>query len=196
MSTDGVCFIPKGWITMVWPLSWEDDNWQSRFHTLGKMLRQLLSSHDNGQSMVIYPSSMKYALSVDIVSWQRSEHGYISLKYEICSVSWHRLMTTVRAWLYIPQVWNMLRQLSSSHDNRRSMVIHFLGMKHAPSVVIVPWQQSDHGDSPHVWNTLCQLPSSNDNDQSMVMYSSGKKHAPSVVIVPRKRSEHGYISLR
>ena len=32
------------------------------------MLRQLSSSDDNGQSMVIYPSSMKYALSVDIVS--------------------------------------------------------------------------------------------------------------------------------
>ena len=66
-------------------------------------------------------------------------------------------------------------------------------MQHAPSLVIVPWQQSDDGDTPHVWNTLRQLPSSHDNGQSMVMYSSGKKHAPSVVIVPRQRSENGYI---
>ena len=100
-----------------------------------------LSSHDNGLSMFIYPWGMKHSLSVVIVSWQRSEHVYISLKYEICSVSWHRLMTTVRAWLYIPQVWNMLRQLPSSRDNWQSMVIYALGMKHAPSVVIVSWQQ-------------------------------------------------------
>ena len=32
------------------------------------MLGQLSSSHDNGQSMVIYPSSMKHALSLVIVS--------------------------------------------------------------------------------------------------------------------------------
>ena len=88
------------------------------------MLRQLSSSHDNGQSMVIHPEGMKHALTVDIVSWQRSEHGYLSLRYETCSDSWHRLMTTVRAWLFISKVLNMLRQLSSWHDNGQSMVIH------------------------------------------------------------------------
>ena len=31
----------------------------------------------------------------------------------------------------------MLRQLSSSDDNGQSMVINLLGMKHAPTVVIV-----------------------------------------------------------
>ena len=31
----------------------------------------------------------------------------------------------------------MLRQLSSSHDNGQSMVIYHVGMKHAPTVVIV-----------------------------------------------------------
>ena len=109
------------------------------------MLRQLSSSHDNGQSMVIHPEGMKHALTVDIVSWQRSEHGYSSLRYETCSDSWHRLMTTVRAWLFISKVLNMLRQLSSWHDNVQSMVIHLLGMKHAPTVVIVTWQRSEHG---------------------------------------------------
>ena len=54
----------------------------------------------------------------------------------------------------------MLRQLSSSHDNGQSMVIHHSSMKHASSVVIV-----------------------HDNGQSMVMYHSSMKHAPSVVIV-------------
>ena len=60
------------------------------------MLRQLSSSYDNGQSMVIHPSGMKHAPSVVIA----------------------------RAWLLIPKVWNMLRQLSSSSDNGQSMVIY------------------------------------------------------------------------
>ena len=111
------------------------------------MLRQLSSSHENGQSMVILPEGIKYAQTVDIVSWQRSENGYSSLRYETCSDSWHRLMTTVRAWLFISKVLNMLRQLSSSHDNGQSMVINLLGMKHAPTVVIVTWQWSEHGYS-------------------------------------------------
>ena len=109
------------------------------------MLRQLSSWHDNSQSMVFHLSGMKHAPTVDIVSWQRSEHGYSSLRYETCSDSCHRLMTTVRAWLFIPKVRNMLRQLTSSLDNGQSMVIHLKNMNHAPTVVIVTWQRSEHG---------------------------------------------------
>ena len=111
------------------------------------MLWQLTSSHDNGQSIVIHLLGMKHAPTVVIVTWQWSEHGYSSLRYETCSDSWHRLMTTVRAWLFISKVLNMLRQLSSWHDNGQSMVIHLSGMKHAPTVVIVTWQRSEHGYS-------------------------------------------------
>ena len=39
---------------------------------LWNMLRQLSLSYDNGQSMVIYHSSLKHVLSVVIVSWQRT----------------------------------------------------------------------------------------------------------------------------
>ena len=158
------------------------------------MLRQLSSPHDNGQSMVIHLIYMKHAPTVVIVTWQRSEHEFSSLRYETCSVSCHRLMTTVRAWLFISKVLNMLRQLSSSHDNGQSMVIHPEGMKHALTVDIVSWQRSDHGysslryetcsDSCHrdmttvrawlfiskVWNMLRQLTSSHDNGQSMVIH--------------------------
>ena len=88
------------------------------------MLRQLISSHDKGQGMVIYPFVMNHAPSVVFVSRLRSEHGNKSFIYETCSVSCLRLMTTVRAWLYIPHVYNMLCQLSSSHDNGQSMVNH------------------------------------------------------------------------
>ena len=184
------------------------------------MLRLLSSWHDNGHSMVIYPSGMKHAPTVVIVTWQRSEHGYSSLRYDTCSDSCHRDMTTVRAWLFISKVWNMLRQLSSSHDNGQSMVIHLLGMKHAPTVVIVTWQRSEHGFSSlryetcsvschrlmttvrawllisKVWNMLRQLSSSHDNGQSMVSRPEGMKHALTVDIVSKQRSEHGYSSLR
>ena len=109
------------------------------------MLRHLSSSHDNGQRMLKYPSSIKNALSVVIVLWQRSEHGSISLVYETCSVSFHRLMTTDRAWLFIPKICNMLCQLSSSNDNSQSRVIPPSSMKHARSAVIVSCQRSEHG---------------------------------------------------
>ena len=158
------------------------------------MPRQLSSWHDNGQSMVIHLKGMKHAPSVFIVTWQRSELDYSSLRYETCSGSCHRDMTTVRAWLFISKVWNMHRQLSSPHDNGQSSVIHLLNMKHAPLVVIVTWQRSEHGylslryetcsDSchrdmtmvrarlfiPKVWNMLRQLSSWHDNGQSMVIH--------------------------
>ena len=133
------------------------------------MLRHFLSSSDNGQSMVIYPLGMNHAPSVVFVSWQRSEHGNLYLRYdpnsvscyrlvttvrawlyilwyEPCSVSCYRLMTTVRAWLYILKVWTVLRQMLSFSDNGHSMVIYPLGMNHAPSVVIVSWPRSEHGN--------------------------------------------------
>ena len=109
------------------------------------MLRQLSSSHDNGQRMLKYTSSMKNASSVVIVLWQRSVHGSISLMYETCSVSFHRLMTTDRAWLFNGQSMVMLCQLSSSNDNGQSRVIPPSSMKHAPSAVKVSWQLSEHG---------------------------------------------------
>ena len=158
------------------------------------MLRQLLSSHDNGQSMVLYPFGMKHAPLVVIGSWQRSEHGYSSLRYETCSDSCHRDMTTVRAWVFIPKVWTMLRQLLSSCDNGQSMVIYPWGIIHAPSVVNVLWQWSENGNIslryepcsvscyhlmttvrawlyiPKVRTMLRHLLLSSDNGQSMVLY--------------------------
>ena len=179
--------------------------WKYIIH-LCHMLCQLLSSHGNGQSMAIYPSCIKHAPSVVIVSWQRSEHGYSSLRYETCSVSCHRLLTTVRTWWFIHQVWNMLCQLSSSNDNVQSMVIYPFCMNHAPSDVIISWQRSEHvyisfmyetcsvsclrlmtTDRawlyiPKVWNMLLQLSSSRDNGQSMAIYPFGINHAPSVIV--------------
>ena len=159
------------------------------------MLCQLSSSHDNSQSMVIYHPCIKHAPSVGIVSWQRSEHDNISLMYETCSISCHRLMTTDRAWLYIPNVWTMLRQLSSSNDNGQSMVIYHLCMKHAPSVVIASWQRTEHG-----YTSLMYEPCSvsyhrlmtTDRAWLYIIYVWNMLHQLSS---PQKRTEHGYTSL-
>ena len=161
------------------------------------MLRQFSSSHDNGQSMVIYPSSMKHAPSVVIVSWQRSEHGHVHvlLGYETCSASWHRLMTTDRAWLFTPKVWSMLCWLSS-HDNGLSMVIYPSGMKHATSVVIVSCQWTEHGYLSLRYVTCsvtCHRPMTT---VRAWWYPTRMKHAPSVAIVSWQRSEHGNVFLR
>ena len=115
------------------------------------------------------PSSKSHAMSVAIVPWQRSEHGCSPQRYEICSVSCHRLMTTVRAWLFISKVWNMLPQLSSSHHNGQSIDLY-----------------------PLVWNMLRQLSSSHKNGHSMAIYNSYRKHAPSVVTASWQRSEYDY----
>ena len=120
----------------------------------------------------MYSAGMKHAPSVIIVSRQRSERGIISLVYETCSISFHRLKTTNRACLFTPKTCNILCQLSSSHDIGQSMVI-----------------------PPQVWNMLRQLSSSHDNGQSVVIYLSGMEHAPWVVIVSWQRSEHGNIYL-
>ena len=79
------------------------------------MLHQFSSSHDKGQSMVIHPKYMQYALSVVIGQSKvippqvsdmpnqlsSSELGYTSLRYEIFC------------------------RFSSSNDNGQSMMIPF-----------------------------------------------------------------------
>ena len=158
------------------------------------MFRKLSLFYDNGQRMDIHPLPMNHAPPVVFVKWQRSEHDCSFLRYETCSVSCHRLMKTFRAWLFIPKVWHMLSQLSSSNDKDQSIQIYSLGINHAPSVVIVSWQRSEHCDISlryescsvnchrlmttdrawwyihQVWSMLCQLSSSHDNGQNMVIH--------------------------
>ena len=80
MTTDGACFILKGYITMLWPLSLVDDNWRSMIHTLG-----------------IYYQ----ALTVVFIRWQLTEHG--SYPWDILPYSdrCHETMTIDGAW-FIP----------------------------------------------------------------------------------------------
>ena len=126
---------------------------------------------------------MKPALSVVIFSWQRSDHGYSTLMYETYSVSWHRLMITVRAYEYIPKVWFMLRQLSSSHDNVQNMVIYHSCMKHAPSVVIASWQRTEHGKTSLRYKTCTVSCHRLMTTVRVWWYSSIMSHALSVATV-------------
>ena len=123
MTTDGACFILEGYITMLWPLSWDDDNWRSMIHTLG-----------------IYYQ----ALTVVFIRWQLTEHG--SYPWDILPYSdrCHETMTIDGAW-FIPKGYiTMLRPLSFNDDNWRSM-LHTWGIyNHALSVVMRRWQLTKH----------------------------------------------------
>ena len=114
MSTVGACFIPSGWITMLWPLSWDDDNCWSMFHTLE------MNNH---------------ALTVVMRRWQLTDHVSYLRNENPCSDRCHVTMTTVGA-CFIPSGWiTMLWPLSWDDDNCRSM-FHILEMNnHALTVV-------------------------------------------------------------
>ena len=71
MTTDRACFIPEEDITMLWPLSWDDGNCRSMFHTLG------MNNH---------------ALTVVIRRWQLIEHIFA------WGIYYHALTVFMRRW--------------------------------------------------------------------------------------------------
>ena len=161
---------------MLWPLSRDDDNWWSMFHRWMIYYHVLTLSldDDNRQSMnhtlgicyhaltvvmrrcqltehVSSKGLNNHALTVVMRRWQLAEQ--VSYLREKCSVSCHRLMTTVRAWTFIPKVWIMLCQLSSSHDIGQSMIVYHTFMKPSPTVGFVLWQRTEHCDIPLMYET-------------------------------------------
>ena len=122
-TTDGACFIHGWYITMLCPLSWDDDNWRSMFHT-----------------WTIYI----FALSIVMRRWKLTEHvSHLFDKYPY-SDRCHETMTTDGAYFshewYIAMLW----PLAWDDDNWRSMV-HNLGMiNHALSVVMRRWILTEH----------------------------------------------------
>ena len=119
MTTDRPCFIRDIFITMLWPLSWDADIWQSMFHTLGK-------NH--------------HALSV--VKWRRHlrEHALYMRDILPWSDRCHETMTTDGAWIILVGYITMLWPLSWDNDNRRSMFQILWMNNHALSVVRRRWQ--------------------------------------------------------
>ena len=146
-TTDRACFTPYGWISMLWPLSWDDDNWRSIFLTW----------------MIYY-----YALTVVIWWWQLTEHGsylrydkpcslrvmrrwklteHVSYMNDIlpCSDPCHAMKTTDRA-CFTPYGWiPILWPLSWDDDNWRSLFLTWMVYSYALTVGMRWWQLTEHG---------------------------------------------------
>ena len=169
MTTDGAWFIPEGYITMLCPLSWDDDNWQSMFYTwmiyynaLTVVMRRWqlmehvsflsyitmlwpLSWDDNNWRSMVHTLGIYYqALTVVFIRWQLTEQGSYPWDKKPYSDRCHETMTIDGAW-FIPKGYiTMLRPLSFNDDNWRSM-IHTWGIyNHALSVVMRRWQLTKH----------------------------------------------------
>ena len=146
MTTNGAGFILKGYITMLWPLSWDDDNWRSMFHT-----------------WMIY----NHSLTVVMRRWQLMEHDSYQRYILPCSDRCLETMTTDGACFipeeYITMLWplslvddnlqgmfnrymkmTMLWPLSSDDDNWRSMTHTWLIYYHALTVVMRQWKLKEH----------------------------------------------------
>ena len=96
--------------------------------------------------------------------------------------------------IYIPMVWKILCQLSSSHDNSQSRVIYHSCKKHAPSVVIITWQRSEYDYTLSRMSHALSVAIISWQRPEHGYSSLGMKYAPSVVIVSWQRWEHGNIS--
>ena len=108
---------------MLWPLSWEDDNWRSMIYTLG------ISYH---------------ALTVVTRRWQMTEHDSNLRDILPCSDCFQETTTTDGAWFLPKGYLTMLWLLSLDENNWRSMV-HTLGIYyHAPTVVTRRWHMTEH----------------------------------------------------
>ena len=119
MTTDGVCFIPYWWITMLWPLAWHDDNWRIMIQTLG-----------------IYD----HALSAVMRRRQLTEHVSYIDDLLPCSVRCHEMMTIDGACFIHEWYTSMLWPLSWDDDNWRSMIHTFGKYHHALTFVMKRWQ--------------------------------------------------------
>ena len=106
--------IPLGWITMHWPLLWDDDNCLSMFHTLG-----------------IY----NHALTVFMRRWQLSEQG---IYYRALSVVMQRWQLSD----HVSYLRDILQRYV--HDNCRSMYHYLNIYNHALTVVMRGWQLWEH----------------------------------------------------
>ena len=123
MTADGACFILEVYFTMLLPLLWDDENWQSRFHTLGMY---------------------NHALSVVIRRWQLTEHVSYLMNTSPCSDPCYETMTTDGAW-FITLGVNSHAQTVVIRPWQLTELFHTRGIYyHALTVVMRRWQLTEH----------------------------------------------------
>ena len=171
---------------MLCPLSSDDDDWRSVFHTL------MMNNH---------------ALTVGMRRWQLTDHDSDLRHIWPCSVRCHETKTTDGACFIHGYYITMLCPLSWDDDNWRACFIHewytsmlwpyISSLYETCSVSYHRLMTMDRARSyiPKVWIMLHPLSSCHDNGQSMDIYHLCMEHALSVVIVFWPWSEHGNTSL-
>ena len=123
MTIDGAYFSHEWYITMLWPLPCDDNNWRSMDHTLGMI---------------------NHALSFVMRRWKLTEH--VSYMNDIlpCSDPCHAMKTTDRA-CFTPFGWiPILRPLLWDADNWRSLFLTWMIYNYALTVVMRRWQLTEH----------------------------------------------------
>ena len=122
MTTDGACFIPLRWITVLWPLSWDDGNWQSMTHSWeGIIILWPLSCDDDNWRSMFHTWMIYYCALTVVMRWRQltknfSYHmdiDYINRKKKVLQVHlrehvhfhkeallWHLLVYTITRWYY------------------------------------------------------------------------------------------------
>ena len=146
MTADGACFILEVYFTMLWPLSWDDDNWRSMFIPKGwlTMLLPLLWDDDNWQSRFHTLGMYNHALSVVIRRWQLTEHVSYLMNTSPCSDPCYETMTTDGAW-FITLGMNSHAQTVVIRPWQLTELFHTWGIYyHALTVVMRRWQLTEH----------------------------------------------------
>ena len=164
MATDGACFIHEWYISMLWPLSWDDGNWQSMTHTWGGVIILLpLSWHeDNLWGMIHIFGMYNHALSV--VMRQRQLAGHV-----------------------FKDIWyiTMLSPLSWDDDNWRSM---FRTLEMNTVLWPLSWDDGNWQSMTHSWEGIIILwPLSCDDDNWRSMFHTWMIYYPALTVVMRWR---------
>ena len=132
---------------MLWPLSWDDNNWGRMVHTIGYITMLCpLSLDDNNWRSIDHTLGIDYhALTVVMRRIQLTEHGSYLRDILPCSDRCHETITTDGPWFMPKGYITVLWPLSLDDNNWRSMV-HTLGIYyHALTVVTRWWQLTEHG---------------------------------------------------
>ena len=105
MTTDRTCLLNDRYITMLWPLSWDNDNWRSLFHTL--------EINDHALSVVMN-DNLIVTLSACTINrrpysdtWIHAPSQWVfKLPLSTCTITWRFHSDS---WVHVPsQGWSIV----------------------------------------------------------------------------------------